>query len=197
MGGVLAVLRSVGATRVADLGCGSGKLVQRLLDDSSFTEILGMDVSYRALETARHRLRWDRLPPRKKARISLIHGSLTYRDARLSGFDAAVLVEVIEHLDESRLRSFERVVFEYARPQTVVITTPNIEYNARFENLPAGQLRHRDHRFEWTRKQFLDWANGVGARFRYDVRMLPVGQADPEVGSPTQMAVLSREDSLT
>jgi 3' terminal RNA ribose 2'-O-methyltransferase Hen1 len=192
MGAVLAALRSSGATTVADLGCGSGRFLHRLLDDSAFTRILGMDVSYRTLEAARSRLRWERMPPRKKARISLIQGSLTYRDERLSGFDAAVLIEVIEHLDESRLRSFERVVFEFARPQAVVVTTPNVEYNARFEALPSGQLRHKDHRFEWTRQQFSNWGSGVGERFGYSLRILPVGTEDPEVGAPTQMAVFCR-----
>jgi hypothetical protein len=101
-------------------------------------------------------------------------------------------VEVIEHLDPPRLPAFERVVFEFARPATVVVTTPNADYNVRFENLPAGRLRHRDHRFEWTRREFQDWAEAVGRRFGYTPRFLPVGQVDAEVGSPTQMAVFSR-----
>jgi len=195
IGAVLAVLRSGGAQRVADLGCGSGRLLQRLLDDASFEQILGMDVSYRALEAAQRRLRWENLPPRKKARMTLIQGSLTYRDSRLAGFDAAVLLEVIEHLDEARLRSFERVVFEFAQPRTVVMTTPNVEYNVRFEGLPAGKMRHRDHRFEWTRERFEAWAREVAGRHRYTPRFLPVGSVDAEVGPPTQMAVFERTDS--
>jgi 3' terminal RNA ribose 2'-O-methyltransferase Hen1 len=194
MGAVLAVLCSIDARRVADLGCGSGRLLQRLLDDAAFEQVLGMDVSYRALEAAQRRLRWEKLPLRKKARISLVQGSLVYRDSRLTGFDAAVLLEVIEHLDEARLRSFERVVFEFARPRTVVLTTPNVEYNVRFEGLPAGKMRHRDHRFEWTRAQFESWANAAAARHGYAARFLPVGPVDPEVGPPTQMAVLTRAD---
>jgi 3' terminal RNA ribose 2'-O-methyltransferase Hen1 len=192
IGAVLAVLRGIGARSVADLGCGTGRLLQRLLDDTSFEQVLGMDVSYRALEAAQRRLRWDKLPLRKKARISLIQGSLTYRDSRLAGFDAAVLLEVIEHLDEARLRSFERVVFEFARPRTAVLTTPNVEYNVRFEGLPAGKMRHRDHRFEWTRAQFEAWANGVAGRHGYAARFLPVGPVDSDVGPPTQMAVLAQ-----
>jgi 3' terminal RNA ribose 2'-O-methyltransferase Hen1 len=194
MGAVLAVLRSKGARKVADLGCGSGRLLQQLLDDASFEQILGMDVSYRALEAVQHRLRWEKLPPRKKARMTLIQGSLTYRDSRLAGFDAAVLLEVIEHLDEARLRSFERVVFEFAGPRTVVLTTPNVEYNVRFEGLPAGKMRHHDHRFEWTRDQFESWAREVGGRHGYTPRFLPVGPMDAEVGPPTQMAVFEQTD---
>src|SRR5947199_4949083 len=115
-----------------------------------------------------------------------------YRDTRLAGYDAAAVVEVIEHLDPPRLAAFERVVFEFARPSTVVITTPNAEYNVRWESLPAGRFRHRDHRFEWTRAEFQRWAQGVAERFAYTVRFLPVGPEDAEVGPPTQMAVFER-----
>jgi 3' terminal RNA ribose 2'-O-methyltransferase Hen1 len=122
----------------------------------------------------------------------LIHGSLMYRDSRLTGFDAAALVEVIEHLDPPRLAAFERVLFEFARPNTVVITTPNAEYNVRWETLPAGELRHADHRFEWTRDQFRAWAEGISARFGYAARFLPVGQEEADIGAPTQMAIFTR-----
>jgi len=192
LGTVLSVLKGSGAKRVLDLGCGEGKLVRAVLADRQFTEIVGMDVSWRSLEVATERLKLDRLPPMQKERVKLIHGSLMYRDTRLAGFDAAAVVEVIEHLDPPRLAAFERVVFEFARPGTVVITTPNAEYNAKWETLPAGQFRHKDHRFEWTRGQFQEWANGIATRFGYEVRFVPVGDDDPAVGSPTQMGVFTR-----
>src|SRR5205085_1583172 len=122
-------------------------------------------------------------------RIQLLHGSLIYRDRRICGFDAAAVVEVIEHLDEPRLAAFERVLFEFSRPGTVVVTTPNVEFNVRFETLPAGQFRHKDHRFEWSRRQFQDWATAVAERFGYGVSFLPVGPDDAEVRPPTPMAV--------
>jgi 3' terminal RNA ribose 2'-O-methyltransferase Hen1 len=143
------------------------------------------------LEIASERLNLDRLPERQRQRIQLLHGSLIYRDQRLAGFDAAAVVEVIEQLDEPRLASFERVLFEFARPATVIVTTPNVEYNVRFETLPAGQFRHKDHRFEWTRQQFQEWARAVAQRFGYAVTFLPVGPEDLEVGPPTQMAIYS------
>jgi 3' terminal RNA ribose 2'-O-methyltransferase Hen1 len=188
---VVAALKSCGAKRVIDLGCGEGKLLRALLEDKSFEEIIGMDVSHRALEIAEERLHLDRLPARVKERIKLIQGSLTYRDKRLAGFDAAAVVEVIEHLDEARLAAFERVLFEFTRPGAVVLTTPNAEYNVRFENLPAGQFRHKDHRFEWTRAEFQSWAESVAGRNGYTVRFLPVGAEDAEVGAPTQMGVFT------
>jgi len=188
-GAVVAVLRASGARRVLDLGCGSGKLLGALLDEPAFERLVGVDVSYAALEIAQRRLRLDRLPPRQRERIELFQTALTYRDQRLAGFDAAAAVEVIEHLDEPRLRGFERVVFGEARPRTVVVTTPNREYNVRFEGLPAGQLRHRDHRFEWTRVELEAWAGRVAADHGYRVRFLPIGPEDPELGAPTQMAV--------
>jgi len=191
---VHAVLRESGATAVLDLGCGEGRLLRRLLEDRQFTRIVGMDVSYRSLEIAAERLKLDRLPPKQRERISLLHGSLVYRDDRLRGFDAAAVVEVIEHLDPPRLAAFERVAFEFARPRVVVLTTPNAEYNVMWPSLPAGQFRHRDHRFEWTRPEFEQWAARVADRFRYTVRFAPVGPAQPAVGSPTQMAVFTRTD---
>ena len=194
MRAVVDVLIEAGARSVADLGCGEGRLLKMLLSEKTFSRVLGMDVSISALERASARLRLDRLPDRQRSRIDLQQGSLTYRDDRLAGFDAAVAVEVVEHLDASRLGAFERAVFKFARPVTVVLTTPNREYNCRFEGLPAGQLRHRDHRFEWTREEFRSWANGVAERTGYQVNVLPVGEVDPEVGAPSQMGVFTRED---
>jgi SAM-dependent methyltransferase len=191
LGSVLAALKSTGAARVLDLGCGEGRLLQALLKEKQFAEIVGMDVSHRALEIAHDRLRYDRLPPVQKERLRFLHGSLIYRDQRLAGFDAAAVVEVIEHLDAARLAAFERVLFECAKPKHIVITTPNREYNVKWETLPAGKFRHRDHRFEWTRAEFQTWANGVAARFGYNVRFVPVGPEDSSVGSPTQMGVFA------
>ena len=192
LGSVVAALRSAGARRVLDLGCGEGKLLQLLLKDPQFEEITGMDISLRSLDHAENRLHLDRLAPKQRERIKLLHGSLMYRDRRLEGYEAAAVVEVVEHLDQPRLAAFERVVFDFAKPGTVVVTTPNSEYNVRFETLPAGTFRHRDHRFEWTRTEFQSWAGGVAERFGYSVRFVPVGPEDHEVGPPTQMAVFSR-----
>lgn len=188
---VLAALRACGAKRVLDLGCGEGQLLRLLLDDARFEEIVGVEVSYRALEVASDRLHLDRLPPKRRERIRLMHGSIVYRDSRLTGFDAAAVVEVIEHLDPPRLSAFERVLFEFARPTTVVVTTPNAEYNSQWPTLPAGRFRHRDHRFEWSRAEFASWCRGI-ERFGYAVRFAPIGNEDPEVGPPTQMAIFTR-----
>lgn len=195
LGSVLAALKGSGARRVLDLGCGEGNLLRLLLKEPQFTEITGMDVSHSALEKASDRLKLDRLSDFQKARIQLLHGSLIYRDRRLEKYDAAALVEVIEHLDAPRLAALERVVFEFARPKTIVITTPNAEYNVKFETLPAGKFRHKDHRFEWTRSEFEAWADGTARQYRYAVQFFPIGDTDPGVGSPTQMAVFISQHS--
>jgi 3' terminal RNA ribose 2'-O-methyltransferase Hen1 len=192
LGAVVAALRASGAKRVLDLGCGEGKLARELLKDRQFEEVVGLDVSVRSLEVAARRLKLDRLPDRQADRVRLIHGSLMYRDKRLEQFDAAAVVEVVEHLDPPRLRAFERVLFEFARPGAVVLTTPNREFNVTWETLPAGQFRHPDHRFEWTRREFREWATGIASRFGYAVRFLPVGPDHPEYGAPTQMGVFTR-----
>jgi 3' terminal RNA ribose 2'-O-methyltransferase Hen1 len=197
LGAVMAAIRSVGARRVLDLGCGEGKLIRQLIKDPQFEAIVGMDVSFRTLETARDRIGLDRMPERQAARLSLIHGSLMYRDRRLEGFDAAAVVEVVEHLDPPRLAAFERVVFEFARPRVVVVTTPNREYNVTWEGVGPEKLRHPDHRFEWTRAEFRSWAEGIAGRFGYATRFLPVGPEDPALGPPTQMAVFQRTEKAT
>ncbi len=189
---VMDVLRESGASRVVDLGCGEGKLLRLLLKDKRFTEIVGMDVSYRNLKIAAKRLRLEELPDRERRRIKLMQGSLMYRDKRLAGYDAATIVEVVEHFDPARLKIFERVLFEFARPSTVIITTPNHGYNVKWPNLPAGKFRHRDHRFEWTRAEFQAWADRVAQKYDCMVRFLPVGPEDELVGSPTQMGVFTR-----
>ena len=186
---VLDKLKESGAQSVLDLGCGEGKLIRMLLKQKQFNKISGMDVSYQELTRCKDRLHWDEMAPRQKERINLFQGALSYRDKRLEGFDAAAIVEVIEHLDENRLKSFERVVFECAKPKTVVLTTPNGEYNVLFENMEADTMRHTDHRFEWTRKEFETWANQVANTNNYKVQFLPIGEEDEKVGAPSQMAI--------
>jgi 3' terminal RNA ribose 2'-O-methyltransferase Hen1 len=192
MTAVSAALVQCGATSVLDLGCGEGRLLKELVEDFRYTRLLGVDVSVPVLERAVRRLKLDRMPPLKRQRIELVQGALTYRDPRFNGFDAAVAVEVIEHMDLPRLPAFERTVFGFARPGTVIVTTPNREYNVRFEGLAEGRMRHGDHRFEWTRAEFTTWCAGVAERNGYSFALSGIGPADPELGAPTQMAVFTR-----
>jgi 3' terminal RNA ribose 2'-O-methyltransferase Hen1 len=192
---VFQILKESGAKRVLDLGCGEGRLLSRLIADRAFEEIIGLDASHRALEIAESKLKLDRLPDAKRDKIKLLHGALTYRDDRLKGFDAAALIEVIEHLDASRLKAFERAVFEWARPELVVLTTPNSEYNVKWESLPAATMRHNDHRFEWNRAQFQNWAQRVATDYGYTPEVSPLGPVDETVGAPSQMAVFRRGTS--
>ncbi|MCT2583774.1 3' terminal RNA ribose 2'-O-methyltransferase Hen1 [Actinophytocola gossypii] len=182
---ILGELRAAGAARVVDLGCGEGTLLRALLADSAFTELVGVDVSVSALRRAAARLA-------EAQRVRLLHGSVTYADDRLAGFDAVVLSEVVEHVDPPRLPALAAAVFGAARPATVLVTTPNAEYNVRWDTLPAGEYRHPDHRFEWTRAGFAAWSEQVAAAHGYAVRHVPVGPVDTEVGAPTQLAVFTR-----
>jgi 3' terminal RNA ribose 2'-O-methyltransferase Hen1 len=189
---VIAALKDVSAHRVADLGCGEGALLRRLMADPSFTEIVGADVSARSLSAAEEALHLRELSDRQRERVRLIQSSVTYQDPRLRGLDAVVLMEVIEHIDPERHRAVEQSVFGDARPGAVIVTTPNSDYNALYPSLPAGRFRHPDHRFEWTRAQFTAWASGVAERNGYTVEYRPVGVVDAVAGSPTQLALFGR-----
>ncbi len=186
---VVSALAASGARRILDLGCGPGSLLVALAKDPRYTELVGADVSARALDIAERRV--NRLADRQQERITLLQTALTYADARLRGYDAAVLMEVVEHVDPARLPALARAVFGHAVPGTVLVTTPNAEYNVRYPGLAAGRMRHHDHRFEWTRAEFTDWATEVAAQYGYTVQFSPVGDEDPEVGAPTQLATFT------
>ena len=181
---VLSALADVGATSVVDMGCGSGALLRRLMDEPRFARILGSDVSARALEQAARSLGLERAPETKRERIS-----------RLRGFDAMVLMEVIEHVDPSRLDALEDSVFGHARPKSVVMTTPNAEFNAVYPDLEPGTFRHTDHRFEWNRAEFADWAAAVAERRGYTVEHRGVGETHPVHGAASQLAVFRRRSA--
>jgi 3' terminal RNA ribose 2'-O-methyltransferase Hen1 len=190
---ILALLKERGARRVGDLGCGAGTLTKALLNDKQIDTIVAVDVSARALQLAARDLRLDRLPARQRERLKIFQSALTYRDDRLAGLDAAVLMEVIEHVDPERLPALERAVFGFAAPDTIVVTTPNAEYNVHFDTLPAGSMRHHDHRFEWTRAEFAAWAERAASAYHYQVAYHPVGPEHPDAGPPTQLAVFDRQ----
>ena len=189
---VVEALRASGAKSIADLGCGEGKLLTRLVRERWVEKLTGVDASARELERAARKLKLHESGGPPEGRVTLLHGSLTYRDKRIANVDAAALVEVIEHLDPDRLPSLERAVFREARPATVVLTTPNADYNVLFPNLAKGALRHADHRFEWTREQFRDWVRHVESEFGYRAELSDVGSVSDEFGAPTQMAVFTR-----
>jgi 3' terminal RNA ribose 2'-O-methyltransferase Hen1 len=191
---VLAELKQAGARRVLDLGCGDGRLLEGLLRDPRFEEIVGVDASAQALERAARRLRVAEMAPRQRQRLTLLQGALTYADRRLAGYDAAVLMEVVEHVDPDRLPALEEAVFGAAAPATVVVTTPNASYNPAYPGLAPGEPRHPDHRFEWDQGQFRAWAGAVAQRHGYTATFLPVGEPHPRYGPPTQLAVLRRAD---
>jgi 3' terminal RNA ribose 2'-O-methyltransferase Hen1 len=190
---VLAILRELGAKRIGDFGCGSGVLTRALLGEKHIELVVAVDVSARALRLAARDLRLDQMPDRQRERIKIFQSALTYRDDRLAGLDAAVLMEVIEHVDPERLPALERATFGFAAPATVVVTTPNSEYNPYFATLPEGAMRHRDHRFEWTRAQFRAWAQQTAGAHGYQVSFRPVGPEHPDAGAPTQLAVFRKE----
>ena len=189
---VVEALRARGAKTIADLGCGEGKLLHRLLRERWAERLIGLDPAARELEWAAKRLKLHLPGGPPEGQVSLLHGSLTYRDDRWADADAAVLIEVIEHLDPDRLPLMERVVFREMRPATVVVTTPNAEYNTLFPKLAAGAFRHPDHRFEWTRAEFQAWADRIGSTYGYSSASSGIGREDQTLGTPTQMVVFTR-----
>jgi 3' terminal RNA ribose 2'-O-methyltransferase Hen1 len=191
---VIEAVRAANATSLVDLGCGEGRLLTLALKERGLKRILGIDVATSSLSRARRYLHLDDMPPAQRERIEVVQGSLLYRDKRLEGFDVAALVEVVEHLDPPRLGAMERVVFAHARPRRVIVTTPNREYNAHWEALGAEKLRHRDHRFEWTRAECQEWAGRVGKQFGYSAEWREIGPADESLGAPSQVVIFDRQD---
>ena len=185
-----AVLES-GAVSVLDIGCGEGKLTSILLRETQIKRITAADVSVSVLEKAKQKLNFDRMQPYLKDKLTLIQASLMYKDKRFEGFDAACVVEVIEHMDEGRIPLFEKVLFGCAKPKTVIVTTPNKEYNDNYPTLENGTLRHKDHRFEWTREEFRNWCRHICKEFGYTVNYQNIGETDEKCGSPTQMGVFT------
>jgi 3' terminal RNA ribose 2'-O-methyltransferase Hen1 len=185
---ILDIVRERNVRTVGDFGCGAGVLTKELLALPQIDQVVATDVSARALQLAAHRLRLDSRP---QPRLKIFQSALTYRDDRLAGLDAAVLMEVIEHVDPPRLPALARSVFGFAAPGAVIVTTPNAEYNVHYPGL--GGTRHHDHRFEWTRAEFATWAQQVAADYGYQVSFRPVGPAAPSEGSPTQLALFTRE----
>ncbi|WP_210464253.1 3' terminal RNA ribose 2'-O-methyltransferase Hen1 [Rufibacter roseolus] len=188
-------LKGSGAQRVLDVGCGEGKLLRLLLKDGQFTKITGMDVSFGELQKAKENFHLDEASPAFKERLSLFQGSVTYLDERLLGYDALALVEVIEHLDEERLPTMEQVIFGYASPSTVVLSTPNADYNVVFDRMAPEAFRHQDHRFEWTRSQFSQWCAQVSEKYGYEVQIESVGPEEPAVGAPSQLATFKKKNA--
>jgi 3' terminal RNA ribose 2'-O-methyltransferase Hen1 len=191
LGSVIAALKSCRAKSVIDIGCGEGNLLNLLLREKQFQRIAGTDVSSLALERASEKLKLDRAGDSKNERVKLFQSSLTYKDPRFTGFDAVCVIEVIEHLDIPRLAAFERVLFEYTKPPAVIITTPNREYNVKYENVGENGLRHGDHRFEWTRAEFHKWAEQIAEKYAYTVRFSEIGEIDETLGAATQMGVFT------
>lgn len=192
MDAVVQAIRATGGTTIADLGCGEGKLLFRLVRERWVHKLFGLDPAVRELEWAAKRLKLNEFGGPPEGRVTLLHGSLTYRDSRWAEADVAVLVEVIEHLDEDRLPLVERIVFGETAPKSVIVTTPNTDYNALFANLAPGAFRHPDHRFEWSRAQFEAWAAKIGETYGYAAAFSGIGAEDPVLGAPTQMAVFTR-----
>ena len=178
---VLGALRSAGAETIVDLGCGDGPLLVRLAHEPGVRRIVGVDVSAEALQTLRQRL--AAAPEEVRCKVELRHASMTEASDALTGFDAAVLVETIEHIEPDRLSQLERAVFRDMHPACAIITTPNSDYNALL-GVPGHRMRHRDHRFEWGSGRFRDWTGGVARRNGYEV-------ACGDVAGGTQKAVFS------
>lgn len=184
---VVALLLDRGVRTVCDLGCGSGALLERLMAETQFEALIGVEQSAAALERLRGRL----APAVAGGRLRLVHGSFTEANPGLSGLDAAVLLETVEHVEPDRLSQVERAIFAIARPALVVITTPNVESNGLL-GLAPGRKRHPDHRFEWPRARFAAWAEGVALRNGYSAAWSEIGWSHPRFGAPTQMACFTR-----
>jgi SAM-dependent methyltransferase len=187
MAAVMAAVRAGAPARVLDLGCGDGDMLVRLAAEPCIAALVGLDIDEGALARARARL----ARVAAAGRVDLRLGSMLAPPDDLVGWDCAVLVETIEHIEPGQLSRLERALFSRPRPARVVLTTPNAEFN-RLLGVPARRRRHPDHRFEWTRAQFRTWcARAVRGR-GFDVTITDIAGAHPDLGGASQMAVFTR-----
>ncbi len=186
---IVETINSLDVSSIMDLGCGEGKYLREYLKIKKLHQITGIEVSTSVLDKAEQRLKIDRMPERVREKLALLQGSLTYKDQRLKNMDLATCIEVIEHIDEDRLDAFAESLFAFSKPKYAIITTPNVEFNVTFENMPEGKLRHNDHRFEWDRKTFQNWCDAICEKYNYEVSFDSIGEEHPEYGAPTQMGL--------
>ena len=113
---VAELVTALGVKTAADLGCGEGRLLCRLLEVKSLDRLVGVDVSLRSLEHASERLNLDRLAPQAARTHRLV--------ARLADLSRRP-PEGIRRGDGDRSHraprpaaaaALERVLFEFARP---------------------------------------------------------------------------------
>ena len=187
------VVRAIAPRTLLDLGCGDGVLLTRLVDEARIERIVGIDLSQEALDRLRARL-GETADGESATQVELIHGSMTDTRPDICGYDCAILIETIEHIDPERLSVVERALFGKMRPKSVVVTTPNAEFNPLL-GVPQGRFRHPDHRFEWDRAKFRRWAEGVAARNDYQVACSDLAGSHPVLGGASQMAIFSSDDA--
>uniref|UniRef100_A0AAZ1XKG5 Small RNA 2'-O-methyltransferase n=1 Tax=Oreochromis aureus TaxID=47969 RepID=A0AAZ1XKG5_OREAU len=165
--------------KVVDLGCGECTLLKMLKFHREIELLVGVDVNGAKVKKKMHGLApisTDYLEPSyDQLRVELYQGSVTQKDARLKGFDLVTSIELIEHLTPADIELFSEVVFGYMTPKTVIISTPNSEFNIFLPGV--SNYRHSDHKFEWTRAEFRSWAMKVSLDYGYEVEFTGVGEA--------------------
>ncbi|XP_031499970.1 small RNA 2'-O-methyltransferase isoform X2 [Nymphaea colorata] len=216
----LTYIRESRASTLVDFGCGSGSLLDALFQhDTTLEEIAGVDISQKSLSRAAKTL-YSNLS--RKSGLQLQHtnfktvvlyeGSIIEFDHRLYGVDIGTCLEVIEHMEEEQACVFGNLVLSTFCPHILIVSTPNHEYNSilhrsstemnistdeALEEIAQAQpyrFRNHDHKFEWTRLQFNQWAVDLASRHNYSVKISGVGgAADTEPGFASQIAVFQRK----
>ncbi|MET7671167.1 methyltransferase domain-containing protein [Micromonospora luteifusca] len=191
------VLNRRGVRKALDVGCAQGEFELAALRrwPQKATEFHGIDPDTDAVRSGLEQL--DReLDDRLRSRARLDVAEVADLPHLWADHDAVVAIEVIEHLDEPTLELFARLVFRELSPPTVVLTTPNAEYNVLFpEDHPSGRprVRHPGHHFEWTRSEMRRWIAAHAAPAGYRAALRGIGEAHPMYGPPTQLWVLSHD----
>lgn len=184
------VIAASGAKTIIDLGCGDGSFVFSLHGQNRYEKLAGMDASAQNIENARKKFDSPFFHRRKSPEFFI--GSITYRDKRISGYDAVILSEVIEHFEPERMDGVMRNILGEARPKLFVMTTPNKAYNQEFPFLEAGEFRHPDHRHEFGEDEFISFCEKYAAVFGYDLEISHVGVELSRIGSPTFMGIFKK-----
>ena len=193
---ILHHLQELNAKSVLLLNGGKGELAMALLKNPQFEQITVMDSSMVRQQTLGREIGTLGLPPERVSALNLAIGTPAFLDKRWNHYDALVLEEGFCELPPYALKSLEHNLFQEAQPASILLVVPNASHNPAYPQLAEGHLRHPRQRFSWKEDQLLKWANKLGKRTDYGLRLQPLGPVHQDYGAPAQLVIFNHLSQL-